>query len=170
MRRPDRFETHRSMLLAGPRRVYAFAEGPSLIPAAWRAFGGEWPLPGQVGHASYGVTCGADMAAGVFEYMPAVEVETFETLDDRWGRVRVPEAHYAVFAHAGPIGGIRQKMFGAVDAGATWFLAPADNCDEVVGHIPSGLRVFKVSTLDDALDALKAIRGDGGVDALPTCS
>ena len=70
----------------------------------------------------------------------------------------------------GPIGGIRQKMFGAVDAGATWFLAPADNCDEVVGHIPSGLRVFKVSTLDDALDALKAIRGDGDVEALPTCS
>ena len=61
-------------------------------------------------------------------------------------------------------------MFGAVDAGATWFLAPADNCDEVVGHIPSGLRVFKVSTLDDALDALKAIRGDGDVEALPTCS
>ena len=113
MRRPDRFETHRSMLLAGPRRVYAFAEGPSLIPAAWRAFGGEWPLPGQVGHASYGVTCGADMAAGAFEYMPAVEVETFETLDDRWGRVRLPEAHYAVFAHAGPIGGIRDTIMAA---------------------------------------------------------
>ncbi len=33
----------------------------------------------------------------------------------------------------GPIGGIRQKMWGAVGAGADWFLAPADNCDEVVG-------------------------------------
>lgn len=70
----------------------------------------------------------------------------------------------------GPIGGIRQKMFGAVDAGDTWFLAPADNCDEVVGHIPDGLRVFKVSTLDDALGVLSAIRDGGDLGALPTCS
>ena len=69
----------------------------------------------------------------------------------------------------GPIGGIRQKMYGAKDAGATWFLAPKDNCDEVVGHIPAGLRVFSVATLDDALDVLAAIRGDGDLDALPTC-
>ncbi len=69
----------------------------------------------------------------------------------------------------GPIGGIRQKMYGAKDAGATWFLAPQDNCDEVVGHIPAGLRVFSVATLDDALDALAAIRGDDDPDALPTC-
>jgi PDZ domain-containing protein len=45
----------------------------------------------------------------------------------------------------GPIGGIRQKMYGAVGAGATYFLAPRDNCDEVVGHVPSGLRVFSVA-------------------------
>lgn len=69
----------------------------------------------------------------------------------------------------GPIGGIRQKMYGAVDAGARWFLAPEANCDEVVGHVPDGLRVFSVGTLDDALTALKAIRGDGDVEALPTC-
>ncbi|RLK49109.1 YlbL family protein [Microbacterium telephonicum] len=70
----------------------------------------------------------------------------------------------------GPIGGIRQKLYGAKDAGARWFLAPESNCDEVVGHIPDGLRVFSVATLDDALDALSAIRGDGDLDALPTCT
>ncbi|MGB4779922.1 S16 family serine protease, partial [Microbacterium sp.] len=69
----------------------------------------------------------------------------------------------------GPIGGIRQKMYGAKDAGATWFLAPRDNCEEVVGHVPAGLRVFSVATLDDALDALAAIRGERDPDALPTC-
>ncbi len=69
----------------------------------------------------------------------------------------------------GPIGGIRQKMWGAVGAGADWMLAPVENCDEVVGHIPSGLRVFSVDTLDDALVALDAIRGEGDLDALPTC-
>jgi len=69
----------------------------------------------------------------------------------------------------GPIGGIRQKMFGAVGAGATYFLAPKDNCDEVVGHVPSGLRVFSVGTLDDSLKVLSAIRDNGDLDALPTC-
>ncbi len=70
----------------------------------------------------------------------------------------------------GPIGGIRQKMWGAVDADAEWFLAPDANCDEVVGHVPAGLRVFSVATLDDALDVLEAIREDGDLSALPTCS
>jgi PDZ domain-containing protein len=70
----------------------------------------------------------------------------------------------------GPIGGIRQKLFGAKDAGAEWFLAPEANCDEVVGHVPDGLQVFAVETLDDALDALEAVRAGGDVDALPTCA
>lgn len=70
----------------------------------------------------------------------------------------------------GPIGGIRQKMYGAVGEGADWFLAPADNCDEVVGHIPDGLRVFSVAKLDDALAVLDAIRSGGDLGALPTCS
>jgi len=70
----------------------------------------------------------------------------------------------------GPIGGIQQKMWGAVDADAEWFLAPAENCEEVVGHVPAGLRVFSVATLDDALDVLDAVRGDGDLDELPTCA
>jgi len=70
----------------------------------------------------------------------------------------------------GPIGGIRQKMWGALDAGAQWFLAPEANCDEVVGHIPGDLRVFSVEDLDDALAVLDAVSSDGDLDALPTCT
>lgn len=70
----------------------------------------------------------------------------------------------------GPIGGIRQKMWGAVGADADWFLAPQDNCDEVVGYEPDGLRVFAVATLDDALEVLETIRDDGDLEALPTCT
>ena len=70
----------------------------------------------------------------------------------------------------GPIGGIRQKMWGALRAGADWFLAPADNCNEVTGHIPDGLTVFSVKTLDDALTALKTINSGGDTSALPTCA
>ncbi|WP_442576136.1 YlbL family protein [Microbacterium sp. F51-2R] len=70
----------------------------------------------------------------------------------------------------GPIGGIQQKLWGAVGAGADYFLAPASNCDEVVGHVPPGLRVFSVETLDDSLAVLSAIRDKGDLDALPTCT
>lgn len=76
----------------------------------------------------------------------------------------------AADGEVGPIGGIRQKMWGAVDAGADWFLAPQANCDEVVGHIPGDLRVFAVEDLDDALAVLDAVREGGDLDALPTCT
>jgi PDZ domain-containing protein len=70
----------------------------------------------------------------------------------------------------GAIGGIRQKMYGARDDGARWFLAPASNCNEVVGHIPSGLTVFAVTTLDDSLADVKAIASGGDTSKLATCS
>lgn len=70
----------------------------------------------------------------------------------------------------GPIGGIRQKLYGALDTGADYFLAPERNCDEVVGHIPGDLRVIPVATLDDSLAALDAIRTGEGVDDLPVCT
>lgn len=68
----------------------------------------------------------------------------------------------------GAIGGIRQKLFGAKDAGASYFLAPDSNCNEVVGHVPDGIQVFSVKTLDDSLAALKAIAA-GDTSALATC-
>lgn len=68
----------------------------------------------------------------------------------------------------GRIGGIPQKMVGARRAGARWFLAPAGNCDEVVGNIPDGLRVVRTSTLHEARTAIEAI-ADKKTDALPAC-
>lgn len=62
----------------------------------------------------------------------------------------------------GPIGGIRHKLVGAVDGGATWFLAPAGNCGEVVGHVPEGLTVVKVATFTEAKDAVAAIAAGRG--------
>jgi len=69
----------------------------------------------------------------------------------------------------GPIGGIRQKLYGAAWAGSDWFLAPASNCGQVVGHVPDGIRVLPVATLDEAVEALGHIAsGDEGF-AWPTC-
>ncbi|WP_392542842.1 PDZ domain-containing protein [Oryzobacter telluris] len=68
----------------------------------------------------------------------------------------------------GPIGGIRQKLVGARTEGADYFLAPADNCDEVVGHVPAGLHVVRVATFAEGRAAVEAIaKGDDA--ALPSC-
>ncbi|MGG5171165.1 YlbL family protein [Pseudarthrobacter sp. J1738] len=70
----------------------------------------------------------------------------------------------------GAIGGIAQKMHGARDQGATLFLAPAANCNDVVGHVPDGLQVVKVETLAEARDAVR-LAGEGkDTSALPSCS
>lgn len=69
----------------------------------------------------------------------------------------------------GPIGGIRQKLYGARDAGADYFLAPESNCDEVTGHVPDGLTVISTATLEDSLAALEVIADGGDVAALPSC-
>lgn len=67
----------------------------------------------------------------------------------------------------GAIGGIAQKMVAARDAGAVLFLAPKDNCGDVLGHVPAGLTVVAVGSLTDAINAISAWRA--GV-SVPSCS
>lgn len=89
--------------------------------------------------------------------------------DEADGKVIAGTGTMDVTGDVGPIGGIRQKLAGALRDGASWFLAPADNCDDVVGHVPDGLRVVRVETLHDAREAMTAI-GAGTGDDLPTCT
>jgi PDZ domain-containing protein len=70
----------------------------------------------------------------------------------------------------GAIGGIRQKMAAAAEAGNAGFLAPAGNCPDIT-QVPDGLHLVKVSTLHEARQAVEAI---GSADrariaALPGC-
>jgi Lon-like protease len=58
----------------------------------------------------------------------------------------------------GMIDGIRFKMQGAREAGATVFLVPAENCEEAVATAPEGLQLIRVGTLHDAVVALEALR------------
>lgn len=54
-----------------------------------------------------------------------------------------------------PIGGVAEKLVAARRQGATIFLIPADNCPDVHGRVPAGLRLVRVATLDDALGFLR---------------
>lgn len=54
----------------------------------------------------------------------------------------------------GPIGGVKQKVYGAIDAGATVVFIPADNYDEALLAAGDNITVVRVVTIDDPLDYL----------------
>jgi PDZ domain-containing protein len=68
----------------------------------------------------------------------------------------------------GSIGGIRQKMIAAEQSGADYFLAPADNCDDVRGNEPDGLTVARVETFEQAREIVEGV-GAGESIEIPSC-
>lgn len=54
----------------------------------------------------------------------------------------------------GGIGGVRQKVFGAIDAGAVVVLVPASNYEDALEAAGDEIVVVRVETIDDALDYL----------------
>lgn len=93
-------------------------------------------------------------------------IDKIGTEDVTDGRFIAGTGTIAADGTVGPIGGIQLKMIAAHDAGASVFLAPADNCNDVRGNVPAGLDVVKVSSLHGALADLQTLH-DGG--AVPHC-
>jgi PDZ domain-containing protein len=65
----------------------------------------------------------------------------------------------------GPIGGIRQKMAGAANEGATIFLVPSANCADAAGAADDdgrvhGMRLVRITKLKDAIASLQALASD----------
>jgi Lon-like protease len=61
--------------------------------------------------------------------------------------------------HVYPIGGVKQKTQGAIDAGADTFLVPAgDNARDARRAAHGRLRIIAVRTFDGALRAIRALR------------
>ena len=54
----------------------------------------------------------------------------------------------------GAIGGVRQKVYAAIDAGATVVFIPADNYDDAILAAGDDITVVRVETIDDPLDYL----------------
>lgn len=69
----------------------------------------------------------------------------------------------------GGIGGIVQKMYAAERDGVDYFLAPADNCAQVVGRVPGDLEVIRVENFTQARDLVEGL-GEGEDLELPRCS
>jgi PDZ domain-containing protein len=62
----------------------------------------------------------------------------------------------------GPIGGVRQKVHAAIDAGATVILVPAGNYDDAIDAAGNEIVVVKVVTIDDSLDYLASLSDPEG--------
>jgi PDZ domain-containing protein len=64
-----------------------------------------------------------------------------------------------------PIGGIRQKMAGAANDGATIFLVPSANCANAAGAADAkgrvhGMQLIRIKTLKGAIGSLEALASD----------
>lgn len=70
--------------------------------------------------------------------------------------------------HVGAIGGIQQKIPGAMHDGAKLFLVPAANCQDIAGANNGDMRLVKVSTLSGAVSAIETWTKDHSA-ALPSC-
>ncbi|MFV1970937.1 MAG: PDZ domain-containing protein [Acidimicrobiia bacterium] len=57
----------------------------------------------------------------------------------------------------GPIGGVRQKVYGAIDAGAYAVLIPAGNFEEALEAAGDDIQLVRVETVDDALAFLDSL-------------
>jgi AraC family transcriptional regulator len=107
---PPRFETGRTLLVAGLGDRYRFDTNKG-IPLLWQRF---MPyignIPGQVGDVAYGVCCNSD-GAGNFEYIAGVEVSSFDEVSAELRRVRLPAQRYVVFTHREHISAIRGTCY-----------------------------------------------------------
>ena len=61
----------------------------------------------------------------------------------------------------GGIGGIQEKIAAAEKAGATAFLVPAANCDDLDG-VRTDLTLIRVATLSEAIAAVETLNTSGG--------
>ncbi|MFL6089066.1 MAG: PDZ domain-containing protein [Aeromicrobium sp.] len=73
----------------------------------------------------------------------------------------------------GPIGGVRQKLVGAAQSGATVFLVPAANCADAALDADRhgrahGMRLVRIDTLDSAIKSVGALAKDPNAK-VPQC-
>ncbi|WP_121747232.1 S16 family serine protease [Streptomyces sp. E2N166] len=82
------------------------------------------------------------------------------------GRVVAGTGTISTGGKVGAVGGVPLKTQAARRDGATVFLVPKAECSDARAELPKGLRLIPVTTLDGAVDSLKALAtGKGEVPA-----
>lgn len=107
-----------------------------------------------------GPSAGLMFALGIYDTL------TPGSLTD--GRTVAGTGTIAADGTVGPIGGIAQKVVAARDADAELFLVPADNCAEAVTAPREQMRLVKVASMAEALQAIETWTEDPDAE-LPAC-
>jgi PDZ domain-containing protein len=94
-----------------------------------------------------GPSAGLMWALGLYELMTPGDLTG--------GRTIAGTGTIDLSGNVGPIGGIRDKVVAAQHAGASIFLAPADDMPELAGVDTGAMQVISVATFVDALRALR---------------
>ncbi len=141
--------------------VPRLSEGETRVPMIGIVVSGRYEFPIEVDIALDNV---GGPSAGLIFALGIVEMLSDEDLTS--GTIIAGTGTITAGGDVGSIGGIRHKMLGALNDGASVFLAPASNCPDIVGHIPEGLVVVPVATLSEAVDALRLFAAG---EPTPTC-
>lgn len=114
----------------------------------------NFPFPVQIASGSVGgPSAGLMYALGLYELMTPGDLTG--------GRAIAGTGTIGLDGTVGPIGGIRDKVIGAEDAGATLFLVPAQNM-AALRRIDTGtMRLVSVGSFDEALQALREASTSG---------
>lgn len=134
------------------------SEGPERMPMIGILVAGQYEFPIDVEIALENV---GGPSAGLMFGLGVVDKLTEQELTG--GLVIAGTGTLSASGEVGSIGGVRHKMHGAKNDGAEVFLAPSGNCPDIVGHIPSGLRVIPVDTLEEAVNSLLAFQAGASV-------
>lgn len=70
----------------------------------------------------------------------------------------------------GSIGGLEQKIWGALNAGSDLMLMPIANCVDLPDRLPDGVRVAPVATLGEAIAAIETVGAGGEPVGLERCA
>jgi Lon-like protease len=140
----DRDHTHTSVAV----RVAAADDGQPRVGVELRELFEKLPVKVNIETENIG-----GPSAGLMFALSIIDRLTAQDLTG--GRRIAGTGELSVDGEVLPIGGVAEKLVGARRQGATVFLVPADNCPDVHGRVPAGLRLVRVATMDDALRFLR---------------
>jgi PDZ domain-containing protein len=114
----------------------------------------NFPFPVQISSGDVGgPSAGLMYALGLYELMTPGNLTG--------GRAIAGTGTIGLDGTVGPIGGIRDKVVGAEQAGATLFLVPKQNMPELDGVDTGNMRLVSVGSFDEALQALRGASASG---------
>ena len=59
--------------------------------------------------------------------------------------------------HVGPVGGVRQKVIAAQNAGARYILVPQQNYPDAVAAGRDGVEIMAISSIGEAVEAVRGL-------------